>query len=284
MKWWYRVAKLNSLLFAFAISAAGECNSQELIIKSEFGGIFKKLDSISPFITKAKLIEINQDLHKMHEFMPSGVPTGYDWYKGPRLGAGNNVGSYTASTGWGQVFWAKGIRESSDYLQIRNFNFFVCYGVERKWVLLQKGQIEGRQFDASFAKNSNKQATYFETKNGLSTVFFEKGTAFHFWPSQGQVNLPSKNICGVFVMLEARVVPGSGKLETGPRNFLIGAGADYWTKVNSKWDNYRTNTDIAIGRLKFVHKEWELFGIGTATDDDVNRLYDEGYIVEPSVK
>lgn len=279
-----RAVIFYSLIFAFSITDASEYPPQELIAKSELRGVIKKSDLISPFITKDKLLEINQDFHKTHEVMPSGVPAGYDWFKGPRLGAGNNVGSYTAMTGWGQVFWAKGIKESSDYLQIRNFNFFVCHGDQRKWMLLQNGHIEGRQFDASFANNTNKPATYFESKDGVSTVFFENGTAFHFWPNQGQVNLPSKDICGVLVLLEARVVPRSDKSEVGSRAFLLGAGADYWTKVSSKWNKYKTNTDIAIGRLKFVHKEWEWFGMSTASDDDIAQLYDVGYTIGTGVK
>ncbi len=274
----------NLLFCAFAIRNVSAYSPEELIANAEFSGVIRKSDLISSFITKDKLYEINQDFYKTHELMPNGVPAGYDWFKGPRIGAGNRVGSYTAATGWGQVFWAKGIRTSSDFLQIRNFNFFVCHGNQHKWMLLQNGRIEGRQFDASFSNNTNKPATYFDSKDGIATVSFEKGTAFHFWPSQGQVSLPSKDICGVLVLLEARVAPRPEKSEIGSRTFLIGTGADYWTKINSKWDKYKTNTDIAIGRLKLVHQEWEWYGMSTASDDDINRFYDEGYKVGPSVK
>lgn len=280
---WPRAIVFFLSFLAFTLTGASDYSSRDLVLKSRFKVGIKKSDLISSLISKDKLLEINQDLLQAHELSPSGVPAGYDWFKRSRLGAGNNVGTYAATTGWGQLFWVKGANESSDYLQIRNFNFLVCHGEQRKWELLQSGPIEGRQFSASYVNNTNIPAKYFDNKDGVATVSFEKDTAFHFWPSQGQVNLPSKEVCGVLVLLQARLIP-EYKKTVDSRSFLIGAGADYWTKINSKWDKYRTNTDIAIGRLRLVHKEWEWYGMSTASDEDIKRLYDEGYKIGSRIK
>jgi hypothetical protein len=55
-------------------------------------------------LSRNDLMTIAFDSAKSHEALPAGVPSNYDWYKGPRVGAGNNSVGFQAATGWGQVF------------------------------------------------------------------------------------------------------------------------------------------------------------------------------------
>lgn len=233
--------------------------------------------SIKGIISLKRLLDINQDMNKLHDARPKGVPTGYDWAKGPRNGAGNNPGLYSATTGWGQIFWVNGAKINSDRIEVRNFKYFICHGSEHNWTLLQQGGIEGKQFRADYVNNSNNTAEFFEEKDGVATIAFDTGSAFHFWPKQGRVTLPSKDVCGVLVLLEARLSPKYGTIDNTREAFLIGLGADYWEKLNSKWSNFRTNTDVAIGRLKFVSNGWTWYGMSTASDLELRRLYQNGY-------
>lgn len=242
----------------------------------------KKINSISSQLTLEKLIEINHERYKTHEARPQGVPAEYDWSKKPRVGAGNNQRDYLAATGWGQVFWVPGVKSSDFYMQIRNFNFLVCHGKEHQWVMLQNGSIEGKQFRSDYVKNSNKSALFFKQQNGVATVDFEVSSAFHFWPEQGQVSLPTDPLCGVLVLAQARLIPKSdvkttSELDINLSPFLIGLGGDYWRKLNSKWDQFKTNTDIAIGRLKFISTDWNWYGMSTASDEDISKLYISGF-------
>jgi hypothetical protein len=229
-----------------------------------------------------QLIEINADSARAHEAVPLGVPRGYDWASRARVGAGNDPGPFTAATGWGQLFWAEGAADGS-LVQVRNFQVLLCHGPQREWRLLQRGDIEGRQFGADFRNNANQPAALFNRQAGVATIAFAPGSSFHFWPRQARASLPDKDLCGVVVLLQARVAaPGDSAAAPAPGTYLIGLGADYWADQTAGWDRYKTNKDIAIGRLKLLGPQWEWYGLSTASDADLQRLHQAGYKVRTS--
>ncbi|MBX3606144.1 MAG: hypothetical protein KF788_12750 [Piscinibacter sp.] len=227
------------------------------------------------------LAQIQQDGRVPHEQAPQGVPRGYDWARGPRVGAGNQPGRFRAATGWGQSFRAEGSRDAAGgTLQVRDLQVLLCVGPERAWQLVQRGPIEGRQFRADFGGDLSRPPPRFEQAGGVASVVFEPGAAFHFWPAQGRFELPAQPLCGVLVLLQARVEadrPG------GDAGLLLGLGADYWADRQARWDHFRTNRDIAIGRLRRVTPEWRWYGLSTASDADLQRLSDEGYTLAPAL-
>ncbi len=236
-------------------------------------------------IELTQLLEINADQTLEHEGTPKGVPKSYDWAKRPRLGAGNHPGNFSAITGWGQVFSIENTAENLGYVQLRNLQTLICHGAARKWVGLQAGDIEGREFRSDFQSNINKPAPLFQREIGVTNISFEAGAAFHFWPLQGRAQLPDKDICGVVVLLQARVenVSNSAKAGQTSGGYLLGLGADYWLNKASPWDRYKTNRDVAIGRLKLITSSWSWFGLSTASDNDLRRLFMEGYEVGKKV-
>ncbi len=257
------------------------CKTGSIVDSFSIGDLAPKPKPITNFVDLAGALDINQNIYKLHESLPQGVPLGYDWAKGPRIGDGNDPGTNAATTGWAQIFWADGVKSSTDNVQIRNLQFLVCHGAEHKWTLLQRGEIEGEQFTSDFVNNVSKSASFLTQKDGVATVAFEPGSVFHFWPKQGQVSLPSEPICGFLALLEARVVPGPGATSVTPGAFLIGLGADYWTKLNSTWDNFNTNSDIEVGRLKLVGADWAWYGMSTTSDDDLKAIYQKGFDLSP---
>lgn len=50
---------------------------------------------------------------------------------------------------------------------------------------------------------------------------------------------------------------------------LFSAGADYWQRVDSEWDQWKTNGDIGIGRFRFIKNEWQVFNMHTLTDEQL---------------
>lgn len=218
------------------------------------------------------LAAIQRDGTLPHERMPRGVPRGFDWARGPRVGAGNTPGAFRAATGWGQAF-SSGDADGRVMLQLRALQVLVCAGPQRQWQLVQRGPIEGRQFRADFAGNASAAAEHFELQGEVATVAFAAGSAFHFWPAAGRFELPAGPLCGVLVLVQARLDPNSAP-GTGA---LVGLGADYWLDRGTHWDQYRTNRDIAIGRLRVVTPEWRWVGLSTAGDADLQRLHLQGY-------
>lgn len=220
-----------------------------------------------------KLVAIAFDGYKPHEAALWGVPSSYDWSKAPRMGAGNDSHGFSAATGWGQAFYAQGSGGGSGLLAIRNFQTLLCTvdADGARWVLRQSGALEGGQFRADYRGNHNEQLSTFRQSSGYSEVSFVPGSAFHFWPAMGRFELSQQRICGFLMLLEAKLIQGE------PGGILIGLGADYWTTRTAPWDNYKTNKDVAIGRLKKLKSEWEWFGLTTASGDALRTLSERGY-------
>ena len=236
---------------------------------------------LSEDLTPEILAGILLDGFKPHESAPLGVPSSYDWANKPRVGAGNIPNGFTAATGWGQVFYTqKNQMSQRSAIFVRRFQTYLCQNSANgyQWSVTQSGELDGAQFRADFAENASQSVPTFSQKDGEAEITFDKGSAFHFWPHLGRFNLPSSNLCGILVLLQAK----QDASEAG--NLLIGLGADYWTTISAKWDNYKTNKDIAIGRLRVVGQDWKWVGMTTANIDALKVLKQQGFTNETSPK
>lgn len=227
----------------------------------------------------ATLVDLSQDWTLPHEGQPEGVPADYDWAKKPRLGAGNDPGDFTAFTGWGQVFSATGGTVSLLSVSIRDVRVLVCHGPQRDWMLLQQGEIEGAQFRPDYEGNLNTPPVSASYASSTTSVRFRKGLAYHFWPKQGRVELPRTDLCGIVVLLQARTTVPLTPTASGRNGLLLGLGADYWRDRSAPWDNYQSNQDVAIGRLRWVNASWRWFGMSTASIEDLRNLHMSGYAI-----
>lgn len=231
-------------------------------------------------ISPEVLYSLNADWTLTHEGSPMGVPKDFSWAGKPRMGAGNHRGKYAAVTGWGHAFWSKDAIGHPGELQIRNFQMFICSGVEKTWKRAQSGLIEGAEFRADFKNNKSSRAKY-SSSDGITTVTFDAGNTFHFWPSMGRVRLADNELCGFLVIFQGRAVAPQNSPTSISGGYLLGAGADYWTDQSAQWDNFNTNTDIGIGRMKRVGPEWNWYGMSTASNDDLMRLFSSAFSSPP---
>lgn len=224
------------------------------------------------------ILDWNMDWSRTHEGYPMGVPQDFSWALRPRLEAGNQPGDFSATTGWGHVFWSKDTIGNPGPLQIRNFQTYLCHGPDRRWESIQAGNIEGAEYQADFKNNTAQPAPVFTTQNGVATIVFDAGKTFHFWPAKGRARLLDKQICGFLVLLEARALGLANGNQLRSGSYLIGLGADYWIDMNSAWNNFQTNKGVGLGRLKYVGTNWSWYGMSTASDEDLKRLFDSRII------
>lgn len=229
-------------------------------------------------LTLNALLQFNADFRLGHEALPSGVPSSYDWFARPRKGTWNTVPEgFSALTGWGQAFWTQGTGAADAYLLLRNHMTLLCHGASRRWTLLQASRTEGAEFRPDYAGNVAKSAfNPGPIEAGADAVGFAATSAYHFWPKAGRGKLPYAELCGMLVLVQARAEPVVPDGYAVP-SLLLGLGADYWQNQTAAWDNYRTNRDVAIGRLRLVTVTWNWFGLSTASDADLRRLFNEGY-------
>lgn len=233
-------------------------------------------------LTRDSLMAFNKDFTLNHEALPQGVPSAYDWYSKPRKGTWNTPpAGFSAITGWGQAFWVKGTTTPSAYLLMKTEMTLVCHGSQRQWSLVQSSGVQGAVFQPDYSTNiATKASSPGLIEAGALAISFPTTTAYHFWPTMSRGSLPSDGICGTLTLVQARAQPYTASSYNTP-NLLLGMGADYWLNLTAPWDNYKTNRDVAIGRLKLVKTTWAWYGLSTASDADLDRLYTNGYTVLP---
>ena len=229
-------------------------------------------------LSNVVLAGIYIDGQKPHEALPLGPPSSYDWAVGPKVGKWNSPPfGFLAATGWGQAFYIKnGAIQRPVSLHIRNFQTFICTITSQgeEWTSTQNGKLEGRQFHADFRDNANSIPSKLLQTDAELDVSFEVGKAFHFWPLSGRFALPADAICGWLVVLQAR----HDHQDAGA--MVISLGADYWSTLTAPWDNYKTNKDVAIGRMRIVGENWKWIGLTTASVSSLKTLQDNGYTLK----
>jgi hypothetical protein len=228
-------------------------------------------------LTDKELLEFNKDFRRPHEAAPAGVPGGYDWYSKPKRGSWNSVPpNHTALTGWGQAFWARGTTSPDAHLLLKNHMTLLCLG-QGQWVLAQSSAPVGANFRADFVGNlATRAKSPGSLEADATAVEVVPGRAYHFWPKAARADVPKQALCGMLVLVQARAEPISEGSYARP-NLLLGLGADYWLNKTAAWDNYKTNRDVAIGRLKLVTTSWAWYGLSTASDEDLALLASNGY-------
>lgn len=218
--------------------------------------------------------EIIDDMSLPHEGSPSGVPDYFDWAKKPRIGMGNNPGSFKAFIIWGQVYTAQpGNPAVNTRVQIRNLKAWYLSKRTQRWILLQSGiKAEGAAYREDFAGDVNKPADVRNEPDGSISIRTEKGYNFHFWLPQ-RVEIDATDIGAIFTTAQAKLIlhdPTTTNDRASAR-YMMSIGADYWSTLSAPWDNFKTNGDVGIGRFKFVRNDWKAFNMTSATPEQLRQ-------------
>jgi len=210
-----------------------------------------------------------EDMKLPHEAKLSGVPDSYNWAARPRVGMGLQPGRFRAFIPWGQVYLERGtLPAANTRVQLRGLRAYLLSKRTGEWSLVSSGEVEGAAYREDFAQDANKPADVRPEPEGGVSVRLERGFNFHFWTKAGRVEIHPEDLDGVFVTVQARLVLADpSKPDDRDRaRYLLGVGADYWLARDSKWDNFKTNGDVAIGRMKRVTKQWRAFNMAVPLD------------------
>jgi hypothetical protein len=218
------------------------------------------------------------DMTRPNDGAPSGVPSYYDWAKGPSLSYGNNIPSgWNAFTAWGQVYAQSGWNppaNSNTRVQIRALDSWYLSKATGKWIQIQHTDtVGGAAFVEDFANNANKPA---DVKNesgngGGISVTAGNGYNYHFWTDRATINNPS-DIAGIYTRFQSRLVLNNpnGPDDRATSKYLANDGADYWRSTDSGWAaDWSNNGGVGGGRFKAVTNEWQNFTMETLTPEQL---------------
>lgn len=217
---------------------------------------------------------IINDMKLPHEGRPHGVPASYDWALRPRVGMGNNPGTFRAMVAWGQLYEdTNGNPATNTRVQIRDIKAYMLSKSDNRWHLLQNSRlVQGAAFREDFVDNSNKPADIRHEDDGSISVTAGEGYNFHFW-SPTRTSIDPNDIAGMFTTVQARLVMNNPSRpdDRSQARYLIDMGGDYWLDVAAQWDYLKTNGDIGIGRFKYVTMGWQSFNMTTLSEDEIRR-------------
>lgn len=215
------------------------------------------------------------DMSPPHEGRPQGVPSNYSWAKAPRIGMGNNSQGFKAMTAWGQLYEAEeGNSVTNTRVQIENIQAYILSKKDGMWHSLQSSKlVAGAAYREDYAGDISKPVDLRYERDGGISVKTSEGYNFHFWSADGRVEIEPEDVGGIFTTVQARLVINNPQ-EPDDRNqarYLLSMGGDYWLNLTAKWDNWKTNGDIAIGKFKYVKKKWQAFNMSTLSPDEIYR-------------
>lgn len=202
---------------------------------------------------------IIDDMTLAHEAAPSGVPTSYDWQARPRVGLGNYPGEFKAILAWGQVYATAGVTPPSNTrVHIRNLQTFVLSKATGQWKRVELSKrVSGALYREDFVADENKPADLRDEPDGTVSIRLDRGYNFHFWGGP-RVTIDPNDIAGVVTAVEARLIlddPSKPDDRSGA-GLMMSCGADYWLDQDAKWDHFKTNGDVAIGRFRRIGNNW----------------------------
>jgi hypothetical protein len=198
-----------------------------------------------------------------HEGQPHGIVA--DWSVHPRWGSGIAPSTdWFAFTHWGQIYEALEGNPSVNYrVNIRNLQAHILYKSDNAWHQVQSTiAADGAAYREDFANDQNIPAVKRAEADGSISVTVGNGYNFHFWPTSGRATIDPTNIAGVFTTFQARLIPNDFAQvdDRDAAHVVASAGGDYWRSLSAQWAaDWSNNGDYAIGRFKYVRKQWRCF-------------------------
>ena len=210
-----------------------------------------------------------------------GVPKHFSWAKMPELGMGNNPGKdgvkFRAAMPWGGIREVVGNEATNTRIQIRNIKGYYLSKKTNEWILISESEsVGGGNFRSDFKGNTSVKAnTREEETGGLSVklVHGEDSThTYHFWAKR-RGTIDPDDIAAAYASFEARLVVDdpSKPDDRHTAKYSAGAGMDYWLALKVKWDNFKTNGDVFIGRKRLVDQEWTTLTASNLTPEQLKQ-------------
>jgi hypothetical protein len=259
------------LLLAFFISAAQIVTAHATAIKVnaiEKSGLHQTLVQANPDNLDENSVElIISDMQGQHEGKMRGVPASYDWSQTPRVKLGNNPGELQALIGWGIVNEAaEGNPAANTRVELGEIHTYLLQKSNNRWLALQSSIPVGAAYREDFAGGINIPADIRQEPQGTISVTAGNGYNFHFW-SRNRAGIDPNDVAGVFTTFRARLILDNPSQpdDRDIARYLALAGADYWTNVCSS--SGERNADAAIGKAKYVTREWKYFNMTTASPE-----------------
>lgn len=186
----------------------------------------------------------------------------------PRLNMGNDPRGFTAIQGWGQLYASdQAGPDRSAAVELKDMRVYLLERSTRRWKLMQASAgVSGAAYREDFAGDDHVQARTYQAADGGTIATLIPGRNFHFWTTTGRAAIDPGDVAGLFVVLQARLVPDPNAAageHWREQHYVLSVGVDYWRDKSVAWHDWKTNDDAGIGRFKRVLPCWRDFTMTT---------------------
>jgi hypothetical protein len=208
---------------------------------------------------------LTSDMTAPHEARPHGVPSAWDWAKGPRPRRAPPPADFTAFTAWGQLYRCAGARfDPDETIELRDLQTWLL--ARGHWTRVQlSSAVGGSAFPEDYTGPAVAPRVMARGPSGTK-VRMRAGYNFHFWPP-GRVALDPRKVGAVAVVVHARRI---GR-RAGAGCVTLSVGADYWRSLGAPAVGTTNAVDAGIGRFKRVRGGWRAFSMTTASPSTLAR-------------
>lgn len=228
----------------------------------------------TPTIPVNSIEEVISDMQGLHEATPLGVPVSFTWQAGPRVGLGNNPGTFKAVQPGGQIFeTSSGNTSTNTRVELRNLKAYYLSKATNSWKLwIETPRPGGVKVLQDLTTIQTKAADFKDITGGGISVGMEKGYNLAFFAPSRTSIVPS-DITGVFITVQARLIveDQSKPDDRDASQFILSSTGEYWLDLTSSSNNFTNNGDIAIGKFKRITRNWRAFNMHTLGADELRK-------------
>jgi len=216
----------------------------------------------------------------VHEAIPHGVPTGYDWYS--KSGNATLVPSNgeTVANWWGQIYVDEsGVIAPNVRVAVQGVTFLALYADSDAWVMVQTDPVfGGGAWAEDFHSNCDGTAYDVRDEGDGSSWVTAPGCNAHYWPNVGQSEIDESQLRAVVVVGFTRLVleDPKGQDQRASAAYINGLGADW--RIPGGGCPTPPDSDVVvcngIGGGKFIRvtSEWRTMLMQSMSPDELKAL------------
>lgn len=216
--------------------------------------------------------QIGNDMLGSNEGAPHGVPSSWDFARGPVLGEGNNIAPNSAVEVWTALYVGpNGNPATNTLINVKNCAAYVLSTSSGQWASypLTADSFGSGFYAEDFSVDYGTSVPTRMESDGSYSYQTPVGKVAHFYSPWPRIAVKNTDLGGVVTTCDARLVLNnpSGIDDRGIASFLFETGADpYPTTTGAGIEN---NPSIGNGKFKYVETAWRSFSMSTISEQQL---------------
>jgi len=214
--------------------------------------------------------QIANDMIGANEAHPHGVPTSYDFYSGPVIGVGINVGTNQAAEFWFVAYQnaSTASTSSNTSIEVKGAQFWWLRASTGQWV---KGLapdvagLSGGYYNEDFSGSQLSNITFNSQSDGGVALGMIANEVAHGFDPYPRIPIDPNDFGGAVSTIFARLVLTNplGADDRANAHYIVSSGADPYPTTTSAGAN--NITAIMNGKMKIVTNSYRSFSATTLT-------------------